>query len=241
MKRFSYLFISLIILSCSSLHNTKPKTSVCGTYYFFDENKREILLNWTKITLLPKGSFVLIVPYMNKGKEVYGKWYMRNDTLTLSTDYSHLDMNFVEKGVQNTGDDIHLSIKIHGHDDFDLSEYMLTMIIDSVSYSNDTTVNFVYYNIMSNHSVTTPFNIIKQARGIALVHKNGHFIEYYGSMKERLNEIKKGHLYDLIFMGFGSTYPILVNDTFHHVDDTLMHIINNNDSLNYHVKYVKSR
>lgn len=241
MKRFSHLFISLFFLSCSSLHYTKTMPCVCGTYYYFDENKQKIILNWSRITLLSNGAFVLIIPYMNNGKEVYGKWYMSNDTLSLNTDYSHLDMNFVEKGVKDTGDDLHLSLKIYNHDDSDLSEYMFAVIIDSVTCTNDTTIYSVKYDIASNQLVTIPFNMFEQARGIALVHKKGHFMDYYCSMNEHRNEIKKGHLYDLILMGFGCTYPILVNDMYHHINDTLIKISNETDSMNYSVKYVKSQ
>lgn len=197
--------------------------------------------NWTKITLLPEGSFVLIIPYMNNGREVYGNWYMRNDTLSLSTDYSHLDMNFVEKGVKGTEDDLFLSIKVYDHHDIDLSDFLFTMIIDSVSFTNDTAKKFIYYDLASNPIVKIPFNTLAQSRGIALIHKKNHFIEYYGSMKEHRDEIKNGHLYDLVFMSLGISYPILENDTYIYVNDTLIKTLKETDSINYNVKYIKKR
>lgn len=240
MKCLFYLFAIFIMFSCTSLHDTSKNADVYGTYFFFDENKRETIPTWTKIDLLPTGSFVFTVPYMNKGKEVYGKWQWSNDTLYLTTEYTHLDVNFVDKKIKDSCDDIHVTVKIYNHDDIDLSDYLLAIIVDSVQSVNDSVINIFYYNVETNSEVTIPFNLIVRARGIELIDKRGHFVEYYGSMKEHLKHIKRGYHYDLIFMGF-NTYPVLLNEPYFYKSDTLVNNFKWNDSTIYHIKFVKQQ
>lgn len=238
MKCLFYLFAILIMLSCTSLHDTSKNADVYGTYFFFDENKRETIPTWTKIDLLPTGSFVYTVPYMNKGKEVYGKWQRSNDTLYLTTEYTHFDVNFVDKKIKDSCDDIHVTVKVYNYDDIDLSDFLLAIIVDSVQCVNDTVTNLFYYNVETNSEVTIPFNLIVRARGIALIDKRGHFVEYYGSMKEHLKHIQRGYHYDLIFMGWAN-YPVLLNEPYLYKSDTLVYIFKVNDSTIYHIKFVK--
>lgn len=247
MKKY-YKVLLLLLLFCVSC-STFYRKNIYGTYYFYSETKKEVLQNWTSLTVNADGSFILKVPYIYNGESIYGTWNLKNDSLYLKTEYLYKDVNIIPQNTICKSGYVQLTIKLNRSNYDIFPDYKVAIRFDSINKHNDTVFSWKYYEMDNDNTIYVPYDTIIKAKYVALdnkvinypVYKGWIYSNYKGRIRQESALFKDGYKYDMIFMEPGSLYPILNEECYIFENDTLKRIIKYDETRNLTIKYVKTK